>query len=175
MDAEPQQGTGCFTLAVTRYKRELHRYLLRRLRRPQDVEDLAQEVYMRLARLSEAKDVRNALSYLYGVASNVVADFTAEAAQERQHLSVSSEAVERWVDQPTEVLPDNLADRLDLQQLIERMLAELPAMQAAVLVLHDRDGMSYEEIARETGLSVHTVHKYLVQARSRIRTMNWER
>ncbi len=158
-----------------RYRQELHRYLMRRLRKPQDVDDLAQEVYLRLLRLDDDKCVQKPLAYLYGIASHVVADFRIEAEHEREYLTVDSEAVEQWSDDPSCFLPDELADRLNLQQQLERALNQLPATQAAVLLAHKRDGLSYEEVAEHLGLSIHTVEKYITQAKARIRTMSWER
>lgn len=161
--------------ALKRYKRELHQYLLRRLRRPQDADDLAQEVYLRLLRLDETKCVHKPLAYLYGIASHVVADFRIDTAHEREHVTVDSEVVEEWSENPTDVLPDELADRLNLQQQLQRALAQLPPTHLAVLLAHKRDGMSYEEVAQKLGLSIHTVEKYITQAKARIRTMSWER
>jgi RNA polymerase sigma factor (sigma-70 family) len=66
-------------------------------------------------------------------------------------------------------LTDRLEDFVSIQQQIEAALAKLPPMQAAVLVLHKRDGLSYEEVAQKLGLKVETVHKYLTQARLKIR------
>lgn len=161
--------------AFSHYRRELHRYLLRRLNRPQDVDDLAQEVYLRLLRHDENKSVRKPLAYLYGVAAHVVADFRIDSEPDREHLVVDSEAVEQCSDEPSYALPDDLAQRLNLQQQLERALARLPPTHAAVLLAHKRDGLSYKEVAQKLGLSVHTVEKYVTQAKARIRTMPWER
>jgi RNA polymerase sigma-19 factor, ECF subfamily len=161
--------------AFRHYRRELHRYLLRRLRRPQDVDDLAQEVYLRLLRHDETKCVRKPLAYLYGIASHVVADFRIETEHERERLTFDSEACEQGSEEPTSALPDDLADRLNLQQQLERALAQLPPTHAAVLLAHKRDGLSYEEVAQKLNLSVHTVEKYITQAKARIRTMAWDR
>lgn len=163
------------TLTFGRYRRELHRYLLRRLRHPQDTDDLAQEVYLRLCRLDDEKCVHKPLAYLYGIASHVLADFRIEVEQQREHITVDSETVEEWSDSPSCVLPDDLGDRLNLQQQIDKALAQLPPTHAAVLLAHKRDGMSYDEVAEALGLSIHTVEKYVTQAKARIRTMSWDR
>jgi RNA polymerase sigma-70 factor (ECF subfamily) len=68
-----------------------------------------------------------------------------------------------------------MAERLNLQQQIDRALAQLPPTHAAVLLCHKRDGLSDEEVAEKLGLSIHTVEKYVTQAKSKIRTMSWER
>lgn len=169
-------GTSSFVdSAFGRYRRELHRYLMRRLRQPQDVNDLAQEVYLRLLKLDDDKCVHKPLAYLYGIASHVLADFRIEVEKEREFITVDSETVEEWAEQPSCVLPDDLAERLCLQQQIERALAQLPPTHAAVLLAHKRDGLSYDEVAERLGLSIHTVEKYVTQAKSRIRTMSWDR
>ena len=148
------------------YSRELHRYLLRRLRRPEDADDLAQEVYMRLLRMNQHTLVRTPLAYLYGIAAHVLADF---------HKAKSQHHTEEEIADVTEIIEDDLAERLNLQQQLQRALAQLPPTHAAVLLAHKRDGLSYEEVARELNLSVHTVAIYVKQAKARIRMMQWER
>ncbi|PZN33850.1 MAG: hypothetical protein DIU71_04070 [Proteobacteria bacterium] len=161
--------------AFRHYRRELHRYLLRRLNRAQDVDDVAQEVYLRLLRHDESKCIRKPLAYLYGVAAHVVADFRIDAQPDRDHLVFDSDAVDRCAEEPTYALPDDLAERLNLQQQLERAIAKLPPTHAAVLIAHKRDGLSYEEVAKKLKLSIHTVEKYVTQAKARIRMMSWER
>lgn len=161
------------TSTFGRYRRELHRYLMKRLRRPQDVDDLAQEVYLRLLTLDDEKTVHKPLAYLYGVASHVLADHMFDMKQ-RSHIDWS-EDVDDWYDTPACVLPDDMADRLNLQQQIDRAIAQLPPTHAAVLLAHKRDGLSYEECAEKLGLSIHTVEKYVTMAKAKIRTMAWER
>jgi RNA polymerase sigma-70 factor (ECF subfamily) len=56
-----------------------------------------------------------------------------------------------------------MRDRLD------RALTQLPATHQLVLLLVKRDGMSYAEAAEASGLSVHTIEKYLVEARAQLR------
>lgn len=161
--------------AFRHYRRELNRYLLRRLRKPQDVDDLAQEVYLRLLRHDESKCVHKPLAYLYGIASHVVADYRIEEEHAREHITFDSAAEETWSEDPAKTVADDLADRLNLQQQLERAFSQLPPTHAAVLLAHKRDGLSYEEVARKLNLSVHTVEKYLTQAKARIRMMSWER
>jgi RNA polymerase sigma-19 factor, ECF subfamily len=163
------------TSVFGRYRRELHRYLMRRLRHPQDVDDLAQDVYLRLLAIDDERVVRKPLAYLYGIASHVLADYRIEVEAEREIITVDSEIVDEWTDSPGCVLPDDIADRLNLQQQIDKAMAQLPPTHAAVLLAHKRDGMSYEEVAEHLDLSIHTVEKYVTQAKARIRTMSWER
>lgn len=153
------------------YDKHLHRYLAHRLPRPQDAEDLAQEVYLRLLRIDSDKCVDKPLAYIYGIASHLVADYKSDTRHKRELLRDNEDDV---LEEGWETLTDDLADRLNLQQQLERALAQLPRMQALVLVAHKHRGLSYEEVAAELGLSVHTVEKYITQAKARFRTMAWE-
>lgn len=152
------------------YDKQLHRYLARRLTQRQDAEDLAQEVYLRLLRIDAAKRVQKPVAYIFGIASHVVADFKSGSRPGHERL-------EECEDEPDDRAssPDDLADRLNLQQQLERAFARLPRTHAMVLIAHKHCGLSYEEVAAELGLSIHTVEKYLTQAKAVIRTLTWER
>jgi RNA polymerase sigma-70 factor (ECF subfamily) len=151
------------------YEKQLQRYLSRRLMQRQDAEDLAQEVYLRLLRIDAAKQVQTPAAYIFGSASHVVADFKSEARRGYWREDGGDEPDDRISS------PDELADRLNLQQQIERAFARLPRTHARVLIAHKHRGLSYEEVAAELGLSIHTVEKYVTQAKALIRTMAWER
>lgn len=152
------------------YDKHLHRYLSHRLG-PQDAEDLAQEVYLRLLRMDGEKCVQKPLAYIYGIASHLVADYRSDSRRQRELLR---DEKEENLEEGWEII-DELAERLNLQQQLERALARLPRTQAMVLLAHKHRGLSYEEVAAELGLSIHTVEKYITQAKARIRTMTWER
>jgi RNA polymerase sigma factor (sigma-70 family) len=169
--ASPDSSPFTFCASSFRnYDKQLHRYLARRLTQRQDAEDLAQEVYLRLLRIDAAKQVDKPAAYIFGIASHVVADF--KSGWRHGH-----ERIEEREDEPDDRTssPDDLADRLNLQQQLERAFARLPRTHAMVLIAHKHCGLSYEETAAELGLSIHTVEKYLTQAKAVIRTMTWER
>jgi RNA polymerase sigma factor (sigma-70 family) len=155
------------------YRRELHRYLLRRLRRPQDLDDLKQEVYMRLLRMDRMECIREPLAYLYSIAANVVADFTLAERRRYDHVTPDTEAVEHWAEDPSQALPDDIAERTSLERQLEKALKQLPPLQAAALVLHYQEGMSCNEIAKRLGLSPKSVDKYLTRAKARMRILLW--
>lgn len=159
---------------ATHYKRELHRYLLRRLWRPQDLDDVAQEVYLRLLRIDDAEYMRTPLAYLYRVAANVLSDWN-EVEQHHEHVVANSEELERWAETAEAAWPDDPNEREDMTRQIDRALSDLPPLQAAILIMFEAQGMSYQEVAKELRISVHTVEKYLTKARAQIRTMRWER
>lgn len=192
------------TSAAVEYKQLLRNYLRRRLRKPDDLDDLAQEVYLRLLRIQDETQinrVREPMAYVYAVAANVVADWN-RAADRSVELGVSIEAIEgegpaleeeetpykTWngclvdriapaerIDRQQRMLDDDPAERAARQQHIERVFAQLPPIQAAALLLHARDGLSYQEIAKQLNLSYEMVHYHIRLAKARVRLTPWER
>lgn len=126
---------------------------------------------MRLLRVSKPERVANPLAYLYGIATHVVHEFHIREAQAR--VSYDSAAVEQATEYPVDPAPDDAADRLHLQQQLERALLRLPPGQRAVLLLVKRDGLSHEEAAKAAGLTIQTVEKYMVNAKAKFK-MDWD-
>jgi RNA polymerase sigma factor (sigma-70 family) len=173
MSAEgmPTRGESLAIAAAEQYAPQLRRFLIRRLKeRPHDVEDLAQQVYVRLVGL--AKDgnlVRQPPAYLFRVAASVVSDFY-RAERRRGHVLCDSDVLQRATEH--QAGPDGLAAE-ELREELEEALEQLPPMQKAVLLLQERDGYQYKEIALKLRLSVSTVHKYITTAKARLRTLLW--
>ena len=65
--------------------------------------------------------------------------------------------------------PDELVERQQLNRTLQGGISTLPAEQRVILVLSDVQGLSYQEIAQITGLSLGTVKSRLSRARSKLR------
>lgn len=158
---------------VQRYGSAVRRYFDRRLSRIQDTEDLAQEVYLRLLRIDATTKVQKPLQFVYGMARHVLIDHWAEAAEKEDFLRTARETL-GWTECPSEALADRPEDQAMIDQQLREILEMLPPLYASILLLHERDGRSYEEVANELDISVHTVKKYLTQARARVRMLSWD-
>lgn len=156
--------------AFRAHARDLQRFLLRRVGDRHDADDLSQEVFARLLRIENAEIIRNPLAYLLGIASHVVREFR----QRRQRAGVifDSDMAESLAEN-LEASPRSLGntEHIELQDWLAAALKQLPPTHQVVLLLVKRDGLSYEEAASATGLSVHTIEKYLVEARARLRVI----
>jgi RNA polymerase sigma factor (sigma-70 family) len=162
------------TSAFREYSPELHRYLLRRVHHLEDADDLAQEVFARLLRVRDAELVRKPLAYLLGIAMHVVREFRQRKDNDR--VVFDSVVSEELCEQASEgVVARDPADDLEISNRLDRALALLPPTHQLVLLLVKRDGLSHTEAARTAGLSVHTIEKYVVEARARLRLMLEER
>ena len=65
--------------------------------------------------------------------------------------------------------PEAFAMRQDLGEAIQRRLDQLPPDQRITIILSDIQGLSYQEIARATDVSLGTVKSRLSRARARLR------
>lgn len=141
----------------------LHAFLRRRVTPTWDIEDLAQEAYVRMLRVDEgqAKAIRDPKAYLFTVASNLVKE---HAVLQKRHASdVDVDDVLPQLITPQGSAED-VVEREFRRQRLQQALDRLPVRCKAVLLMQHRDGMSYQEIAERFGVSTHMVKKYVVKA-----------
>jgi RNA polymerase sigma-70 factor (ECF subfamily) len=77
-----------------------------------------------------------------------------------------------WANPPdawTDDTPEHVLDRAEAVNEIQRTLAEMPAMQRAVLTLRDVQGLESEEVCNVLELSESNQRVLLHRARSRVR------
>ncbi len=145
----------------------LQAFIRRRIRSKADVPDLAQEVYLRMLRISNQDAIRNPVLYLYTVANNLVKEHA--VLERRQASGVDIEEVTSH--EQLEVLPafDGELDAARRAARLQVVLKQLrPKCQAAVL-LRFTHGLSYREVAIRLGVSPQMARKYVVQALSHCR------
>src|SRR5688500_6611634 len=106
-----------------RFRAQLYRFLVRRLGGAQGADDLAQEVYLRLLRMDKSELVRQPQAYVYTIASHVAYQF--RMRQEQSPVTFDSEMLQQASEDPEHVLPDELADHLSAQRLLEELLSTL--------------------------------------------------
>jgi len=146
-----------------RWNQRLFQFLRRRVRSSVDVQDLAQETYLRLLRAGDLSQVRNPLAYLLQVASHVALEW-----RDRQ-LRTDSMVVfgeDMLVDGQ---LPELELDARLSQQRLEETLASVSPMMRAVLLLRLRDEHSNQQIAAELRITDRQVRRYLARGYERLR------
>jgi RNA polymerase sigma-19 factor, ECF subfamily len=172
---EPRDGSGLADSAYAAYSSELHRYLLRRIRRREDADDLAQEVFLRLMRVARPERLRKPVAYVFSVAAHLVLEFKLRVGREQRHVTYDSEALEVAAETTSTGAADELADRLDLEQRLLSGLKRLPRAHRHVLLLVKRDGLTHQEAAKVTGYSVNTIERYVTEATARMARMMLDR
>jgi RNA polymerase sigma factor (sigma-70 family) len=162
-------------IGIEQYATRLYRYFLRQMRSTQDAEDLLQTVYMRWWQSPKHELVQKPESYLYRIASNVLAEYRmrgrrdvviydSDAAEERAERA---EEDELWRDEQTE--------RAALEQQLRRVLAQIPPTYRAALVMRTRDDLSFDEIGKTLGISTKAAKTYVARALAACRLADWNR
>jgi RNA polymerase sigma factor (sigma-70 family) len=146
-----------------RWHRSLFQFLRRRVRSSFDVQDLAQETYLRLLRTHDLSEVRNPQAYLLQVAKHVALEWC-ERQPRRDSMVVLDE--DMLVDGQ---LPELELDALLSQQRLENVLASVSPMMRAVLLLRLRDERSCQEITAELRITERQVRRYLARGYERLR------
>lgn len=138
--------------------RSLVRFLYRKVWDAERAEDLAQEAFARA--LVHKPD--NARGWLFVVAANMARDEARRAARERRHLTLLK-------SEPGVVgtAPDEEIDADTQRGRVRAALDQLTPRDREALLLWDA-GLSYDEIAAQTGLAPGAIGTTLARARRRL-------
>lgn len=133
------------------------------------LEDLAQEVFLRLFRaLPDFRREAQVATFLYRIIVNVVNDEFRRRQKARLAVSVGDESRELRSPSPG---PEEILQRDQMQEAVDAALARLSPQERAILVLHYQEGRSYEEIAAILEAPMGTVKTHLYRARQRLKSM----
>jgi RNA polymerase sigma-70 factor, ECF subfamily len=142
------------------------------LKRREDVEDIAQQVFVKAYFSLKRFDQRAAFTtWLYKITVNECWDllrkrkvrplvYEADLSEEQAKQVVSS--AEGGKDEP------DISDRLEARQRVERLLGGLDERDRLMLILKEVEGFSIEEIAEVLDLNANTVKVRLFRARRRV-------
>jgi RNA polymerase sigma-70 factor (ECF subfamily) len=142
------------------------------LRRQEDVEDIAQQVFLKVYLSLRKFDQRAAFStWLYKITVNECWDYLRK--KKVRPLVYESDLSEEQVSRldgivSAERVSLNPNERAEVKQLLERMLDRLPEQDRQLLVLKEIEGFSVQELAEILDLNVNTVKVRLFRARGRI-------
>jgi RNA polymerase sigma factor (sigma-70 family) len=141
---------------VDRNDRDLKRYLSQRVGNRAEVEDLAQEIYLRLLRIERKDLIRSPEALLFRVASNAIYEWRLLARNRLPHSAAGLEGLESLEGEPS-------ADiwRAELAHALSDALERLSPKCRAAVVLHRREQLTYSEVGVQLGISVGMVKKHL--------------
>ena len=144
------------------HRTALQGFFHRRIRTKADAPDLAQEVYLRMLRVSDSDAIRNPELYLYTVANNLVKEHAVLDRRQASDVDIDDTTVQQQLGD----LPafDGELDSAQRVLRLREVLSQLSPKCRAAVVLHYKDGLRYQEVAERLGVSVHMVKKYLAQA-----------
>jgi RNA polymerase sigma-70 factor (ECF subfamily) len=130
-------------------------------------EDLAQELYVKIATRDPAVTAENPVALIYRIAANVMLDRARGEARAVardaawRHVAHTTIGAEDVVEEPA--ADDAAASRQRLRQLVDAV-ADLPPQMQRAFRLHKLEGRSHAATAQAMGISVKSVEKHISAA-----------
>ena len=162
-----------YGLLVEKYQRKLARLLSRFIRDPAEVEDVAQEAFIKAYRALPAFRGDSAFyTWLYRIGINTAKNYLM-AMGRRAPTSTEVEAEEAEGFEEGEQLrdintPESLLLSNEIAETVNRTIEGLPEELRRAIQMRELDGKSYEEIAQEMKCPIGTVRSRIFRAREAI-------
>ena len=165
---------GAFETLIARYQTSVFNLVYRMLGNREEAEDLAQEVFITVFKqIDRFRGEASLATWIYRIASNHCINRRKYLARRKHYDKKSlSDYGDREPlgdgrpgvagDMPR---PDEMAEGLEMERLIQQAISALDEDHRLILVLRDVQNLSYEEIGTITGLAAGTVKSRLHRAR----------
>ena len=128
-----------------------------------DLEDVAQEVFLRLMRYDRTELVEYPQAYLYKMASNVAAEWSIRSRHSRPHDS-------QWLSGlMAPDAPQRTFDRDAAEREVRRAIETLGQRQRIMLKLHFFEGLGHAEIAQRLDMTQRSVKRMLIKSYDKLR------
>lgn len=168
------RNPAAFESLMRRYQGPIFNMLFRMIGNREEAEDLAQEVFITVfKRIDTFRGESSLATWIYRIASN-------HCINRKKYLTRRRHYDKRSFDDVTDrdqlgdgragvsermPRPDEMAEGLQMERLIQEAISALDEDQRLVVVLRDVQNLSYEEIGDITGLAPGTVKSRLHRAR----------
>lgn len=153
------------------HKAALCTYIQRRARYIEEPDDIAQEVFLRIAKRPDLVEqirsgrVKNR-AYIFSMANNLLSDLERRRVLQRDY---SSNEYSFAAEDCVEVSPERVAAAHQELETMKWVIMRLKPKWRRVFVMSRFHYMSYREIAEKMGVTVKQVEGYMAQALVRIR------
>ncbi|NYT62213.1 RNA polymerase sigma factor RpoE [Alcaligenaceae bacterium] len=162
-----------FDLLVLKYQRKIMRLLSRMVRDPSEVEDVAQEAFIKAYRaLPQFRGDSAFYTWLYRIAINTARNWqVANARRPSTPNAIETEDGETFsaIDNLTDIsTPESVLASRQIVATVNAAIHTLPEDLRTAIVLREIEGMSYEDIAQSMGCPIGTVRSRIFRAREAI-------
>lgn len=145
------------------FRGSLLRYFGRRMRDQSDVEDMAQEVFVRLIKRggTSALERENLHPYVFETASSVLKD---RLRKRVTHHADAHEPFDHTRHSDADFSPEHVLLGRERLARTTALLLELPERTRVIFLLRRLEGLRYQDIAARLGISVSAVEKHVQRA-----------
>lgn len=149
----------------------VRRFLYKRVREPADVEDIVQDLFIRISRQSDLRERLDggegqSRSYLYTIANNLVVDMERKKAVRWRYSAEHADQSQSSVD---DLSPDVIVIAKEHMQLVKQAIKTLRPEHRTAFILNRFKHMSHKEIAEVMGVKSRQVEGYVAAALSNLR------
>ena len=162
-----------FELLVLKYQRKLARLLSRFIRDQAEVEDVAQEAFIKAYRaLPSFRGDSAFYTWLYRIGINTAKNFLVSQGR-RAPTSTGFDAEEAETFEDADSLrdlntPESAMLTQEIGHTVNEAVASLPEELRTALTLRELEGLSYEEIAQIMNCPIGTVRSRIFRARETV-------
>jgi RNA polymerase sigma-70 factor (ECF subfamily) len=161
-----------FDLLVQKYQSRILKLIARFVRNPADVQDVAQEAFIKAYRaLPNFRGESAFYTWLYRIAINTAKNHLVAAGRKTPSYAVDVQEVEKydaseWLKEYATPERELLAD--EIQVTVNNALEGLPPDLREAITLREIEGLSYEDIAQVMDCPIGTVRSRIFRAREAI-------
>jgi RNA polymerase sigma factor (sigma-70 family) len=144
-----------------RYYAPLVSFFRKRTSNASEVQDLVQQVFLRLAQHKQLGEIQNPDGYIFQTAANALRDHY-RSANVRERFAAEQASLVNAVD--SDYSPERVLLGRESLELLAEALRRLPERTRDVFMLRCFEGLKHSEIARLQGISVRAVEKHMCRA-----------
>lgn len=148
---------------VRRYYAPLLSFFRRRMRNSPEVEDLVQQVFLRLSQHPHIGAIQNPDAYIFQTAANALKDHARRSGVHRRHLG-DAVTVDGAVESRSDLSPERVVQGEESIAQLVAALRTLPERTRDIFMLRCFEGLKHAEIARLQGISVRATEKHFAKA-----------
>lgn len=154
-----------FNEFVYQQSRKLYGYAFRILQNQVEAEDAVQEVFIKLWKMGDKLDEYKSLDAL---AITMTKNYSIDQLRKQKNFYHEGEAKQDYniVTMPS---PHDQLESIEANDIINKIINQLPGIYSDIIRLRDMEGFSYEEIAEKTGQNINTLRVNISRARKIIR------
>lgn len=166
-----------FEEILNKYERKIFNMIYRMVGDYDDAADLTQETFLRVYKgLRSFRGEASIYTWIYQIALNLCRTTIAQRKRISSVVSldqrIETEDSEIDVEVPDESMaPHIIIEGVNLQEAVQKAIEALPLPYKEVVILHDLQGFSYQEIANMLGTNEQTIRVRLHRARKMLRSL----
>ncbi len=164
MTAQSPQPPLQFADRAQRYAPALRHYFSRRVP-ASDVEDLVQDVFVRMQAAQSRQPIQNIERYMFVIARNVLVSQNRKRTARRFRLHSELKESRDYAD---EITPERIVIAKEEYERVMQSILDLPPRARAAFQFHRFDNLTYQEIADRMCISKESVKELMHRALVRI-------